>query len=214
MGETVGSKKILSVRRLVLGLLALAVLGAGCYTALVYERRTELGVAIYDLIETRVAGRVTVLTRGEIYPPFKWYTLTETRACELVGIEVTKFLSGEAPSGTPGVRVTRMEPTQIESHETIAVFLDEFGGEYSSDKEEKFVGCVTAAIRETHPAVRIVPPGEYRQAAFPGLAPEDIKRMGDPFFVDDPGFQGRIAPLGIRYLIRVTGLTRTKKVFG
>jgi hypothetical protein len=33
--------------------------------------------------------------------------------------------------------------------------------------------------------------------------------MGDRFFVDDPEFKGRIAPLGIRYLIRVSGSTWT-----
>ena len=215
MGETVDSKKILSVRRLVLGLLALAVLGAGCVVEgiAIYERWTDLAVDIYDLMHSRIAGGMRVLTEGTFLHPFTLIPFTETRACGLVGDEVTKFLSGEAPSGIPEVYVIRMGPTQIESHDTIAVFLDVFGDEYSRDKEKKFVGCITEAIRETHPAVRIVPPDEYRQAAFPGLAPEDIKPMpmGDLSFVDDPGFKGRIAPLGIRYPIRVSGSTRARQ---
>ncbi len=222
MGETVDSKKILSVRRLVLGLLALAVLGAGCAVppSITATRYTDLAVDIYDLMQSRIAGGMRVLTEGTFFHPFTLIPFTETRACGLVGDEVTKFLSGEAPSGIPEVYVIRKGPTQIESHDTIAVFLDVFGDkysrvgdEYSRAKEKKFVGCITEAIRETHPAVRIVPPDEYRQAAFPGLAPDDIKPMpmGDLSFVDDPGFKGRIAPLGIRYPIRVSGSTRARQ---
>jgi hypothetical protein len=150
MNQKFDPRKVLAVRRLVLGLLALAVLGAGCTGATLgkkYRWQTKLDVDIYDLIQSRIAGHMWLATHGTYVRPFGFFAHTEPRACGLVGDAVTKFLSGEAPSGTPGVWVTRMEPTQIESDDTIAVFLDEFGDElefdYSRGKEKKFVGCIT-----------------------------------------------------------------------
>lgn len=218
MAATVDSKKMLSVRGLVLGLLVLAVVGGGCAVGFGVPvglsipagpsspSWTQLTVDIYDLNQSHIAGHMRLLTQGR----FGLFSPTETRACRLVGEEVTKFLSGET-TWIPGVWVTRMEPTQIESHDTIAVFLDAFGYKYrySRGKEKKFVGCITEAIHATCPAVRIVPPDEFRKVAYPGMAPEDIKPIENRSpFVDDPGFKGRIAPLGIRYLIRVSGWTK------
>jgi hypothetical protein len=156
MAEKLDPRQVVTFGRLVLGLLALAVLGAGCTPLPVglaskkYRRQTKLDVDIYDLIQSRIAGHMVLATHAAYSRPFGFFARSEPRACELVGDAVTKFLSGEAPSETPGVWVTRMEPTQIESDDTIAVFLDEFGDElefdYSRGKEKKFVGCITECL--------------------------------------------------------------------
>ena len=184
---------MLAVGRLLVVLLALAVVGVGCYGAGLgpaRKRVTYLNVSIHDVTKAHMAGRVSVWTSG---------MFTEYRACNLIGDPIAKFLSGEEPSEHPDFSVQRWEPTQIESHDTIAVFLDVFGDEYSRDKEKKFVGCITEAIRETHPAVRIVPPEEFHQVV-PAFNTDQV---------GGPAFREQIAPLGIRYLIFVNGRTVT-----
>jgi hypothetical protein len=78
--------------------------------------------------------------------------------------------------------------------------------------EEKIAGCVEDAVRAAHRDVRVVPPEEFRRAAFPGLAFEEIPRSPEFLtqLVTNPTFQERIAPLGLRYVVIVTGGTEQK----
>ncbi len=104
---------------------------------------------------------------------------------------------------------TRFTPTDLAPEDAVTVVLSQFSGKFSAAKEAKFVRCITKAIHKAHPTVRIVPADEFRQAAFPDLTPEEIPR-GDWTWEqlgEDPAFQQRIAPLGLNYLIAVSGGT-------
>ncbi len=164
---------------------------------------TYLDVWIHDVTKAHMAGHISVTTSGKIipFPPIKPFAFTETRACNLIGDAVAKFLSGEEPSEHPDVSVVRAEPTQIESHDAITVVLDTAQPEFSSAKERKFAGCITRAFHEAHPTVRIVPPEEFHQV-MPAFSRHQLG-------LDDPAFREQIAPLGIRYLILMYGSTGT-----
>ena len=206
MSQKFDPRKVLAVGRLVVVLLALAVVGVGCIPAIgpapIWKRTTYLRVWIHDVTKAHMAGYVRVTTSGMIvpFPPIKPFAFTETRACNLIGDAVAKFLSGEEPSEHADVSVVRAEPTQIESHDAITVVLDQFGEEFSSAKERKFASCITRAFHEAHPTVRIVPPEEFHQVV------PAFNRVQ----VGGPAFREQIAPLGIRYLIFMYVYTATR----
>jgi len=191
----------------------LAVLGTGCLPPQTWVRRTRLDASIVDLMQGHTAGTLSVWTRGHITPPFTLFTLTETRGCKILGTVVVKFLAGENPSESHEFYVNRLAATAIESGDAVTAVLEEFSGEFSPSKENKFVTCITKAIREAHPTVRFVPPDEFRQVAFSDLTPENIPPEDWTWdrLAEDPGFQERIAPLDLRYLIVVSGFTKQKK---
>jgi len=112
---------------------------------------------------------------------------------------------------------TRFTPTDLAPKDAITViFFDHpWGEEYSAILEERVAGCIRDGLENTHPTVRIVPPEKFRQAAFPGLPPEEIPPGHWPWdqLVDDPAFRERIAPLGLHYLIAVSGGTRTDWIY-
>jgi len=195
------------------GLLALAVLGTGCGGwAPLWVRRSRLDASIVDVMQGHTAGNLSVWTQGAIHPPFRIFAFTETRGCKILGTVVVKFLAGENPSEPPEVWVNRLGATAIESGDAVTAVLEEFSGEFSSSKEDKFVACIRKALRKAHPTVRFIPPDEFRQVAFPDLTPEDTPPEDWTWdrLVEDPGFQQRIAPLGLRYLIPVSGFTKRK----
>ncbi len=110
----------------------------------------------------------------------------------------------------PGIYViNRLAPTEIESHDLVTAVLDESSGRFSLPEGEKVVGCITEAIHEKHPTVQVVPPDEFRRTAFPDLTPEEVSSelLDIASLVEQPEFQERIAPLGIRYLILAWGVT-------
>ncbi len=216
---------VITYGRLVVGLLTLSLLVAGCQglgavagavNLLVYSgaagvpfgtfhelrvERTWLEVSIFDPIEGRVVGGVSVVV-GKT-------SLEEAYACEVLGTAVTKFLEGDELSVWPGIYViNRLAPTEIESHDLVTAVLDESPGTFSLLEGEKVVGCITEAIHEKHPTVRIVPPDEFRRTAFPDLTPEEVSSelLDIALLVEQPEFQERIAPLGIRYLILAWGV--------
>ena len=201
MSQKFDPRKVLAVGRLVVVLLALAVVGVGCTPAIVWKRTTYLRVWIHDVTKAHMAGYVRVTTSGMIvpFPPIKPFAFTETRACNLIGDAVAKFLSGEEPSEHPDVSVIRREPTQIESHDAITVVLDQFGLFNSRAREREFTSCITRAVHEAHPTVRIVPPEEFHQVV-PAFSRDQL---------GDLAFREQIAPLGIRYLILMYGSTVT-----
>ena len=102
---------------------------------------------------------------------------------------------------------TRFTPTDLAPEDAVTVVLSQFSGEFSAAKEAKFVRCITKAIHKAHPTVRIVPPDEFRQVAFPDLTPEEIQSGDWEQLGEDPAFQQRIAPLGVHYLITLSGGT-------
>jgi len=196
MAEKLDPRQVVTFGRLVVVLLALAVVGVGCYGAglgPVFKSGTYLNVWIHDVTKAHMAGRVSVWTSG---------MSTEYQACNLIGDPIAKFLSGEEPSEHRGFSVVRWEPTQIESHDAITVVLDQwglFGEEFSSAREREFTSCITRAVHEAHPTVRIVPPEEFHQVV-PAFSTDQV---------GGPAFREQIAPLGIRYLIFMNGRTVT-----
>ena len=221
MAEKLDPRQVVTFGRLVVGLLTLSLLVAGCQglEALLgavnllltfpYSQarpeRTLLEVSISDLIEGRVVGGVSVLVGIN--------ALEEAHACEVLGTAVTKFLEGDELSVRPGIYVIdRLAPTEIESHDLVTVVLDEHSGRFSlpegEPEGEKVVGCITEAIHEKHPTVRVGPPDEFRRTAFPDLTPEEVSSelLAIAWLVEQPEFQERISPLGIRYLILAWGV--------
>jgi len=204
---------VVTYGRLVVGLVALNVLVAGCsgldYALLAQSAysfgprpsSTWLDALILDPIGGRKVGYVSV--RVQQTPP------TETQACKLLGTVVTKFLEGDELPVQPEVYVNRLAATAIESGDAVTAVLEEFSGEFSSSKEDKVFSCITEAIREEHPTVRIVPSDDFRHTAFPDLTPEEVSSelLDIASLVEQPEFQERIAPLGIRYLILAWGGT-------
>jgi len=230
MAEKLDPRQVVTFGRLVVGLLTLSLLVAGCqgsealssaalnllaasgtankspfwYFYHARLERTWLEVSIFDPIEGRVVGGVSVVV-GKT-------SLEEAHACEVLGTAVTKFLEGDELSVWPGLYViNRLAPTEIESHDLVTAVLDESSGRFSLPEGEKVVGCITGAIHEKHPTVRVVPPDEFRRTAFPDLTPEEVSSelLDLALLVEQPEFQERIAPLGIRYLIMAWGV-RTK----
>ncbi len=106
---------------------------------------------------------------------------------------------------TARIRFNRDASTGLAPDTAITVLLDPW--ERSAIFFEKRVsGCIQDALEDTHPAVRVIGPGEFRLAAFPELTPEEIP-PGDWSWREltgDPTFRQRIAPLGVRYLIVVS----------
>ncbi len=102
-----------------------------------------------------------------------------------------------------------LSPNNLAPEDAVAVVLNQFSGESSGATEAKFVGCITKAIRKAHPTVRIVAQDESRQVAFPDLPPEEVS-PGDrswEYLADDAPVRQRVAPLGVHYLIALSGGT-------
>jgi len=108
---------------------------------------------------------------------------------------------------------TRLAPTDLAPDDGVTVLLDQFSGEFSGSKENKFIGCITKAIRKVHPTVRIVPPNKFRQAAFPDLSPEEVGHRSWEQLANDPAVRQRVAPLGVHYLITLSGGTTQNMKF-
>ncbi len=90
MSKKLDTSEVVTFGRLVVVLLALAVVGVGCYLGEPgWKRMTYLTVWIHDVTKAHMAGEVSVTTSG---------MFTETRACNLIGDAIAKFLSGEEPS--------------------------------------------------------------------------------------------------------------------
>jgi hypothetical protein len=76
--------------------------------------------------------------------------------------------------------------------------------------------CISAAVSDRQPQLRIVPAAEFVRVAFadlpPGGAPTDIKYLSA--VLPHPLFRQRIAPLNLRYLIVVSGGTEAERSGG
>jgi hypothetical protein len=103
------------------------------------------------------------------------------------------------------VQATRQIPTRIETHEAVAIGVSPETTDLTSDA----VGCISKALKERFPNLRIVLPDEFHRTAFPDVALElaPCALIYLPLLLNDPAFRARIAPLGLRYLISVQGKT-------
>jgi hypothetical protein len=121
------------------------------------------------------------------------------------------------------MHTSRLAPTTLTTEDAITVIAYEtesisqisetadVPAEYSADMAEEVLECIEEILEEHHPTVRIIPPDKFLEVAFPNLTPEDSPPviLSWEHMARDPGFQARIAPLGLRYLITVFGLCWT-----
>jgi hypothetical protein len=126
-------------------------------------------------------------------------------------------------SSTGWMHTSRLAPTTLTTEDAITVIAYEtesisqisetadVPAEYSADMAEEVLECIEEILEEHHPTVRIIPPDKFLEVAFPNLTPEDSPPviLSWEHMARDPGFQARIAPLGLRYLITVFGATRS-----
>ncbi len=115
------------------------------------------------------------------------------------------------------MHTSRLAPTTLTTEDAITVIAYEtesisqisetadVPAEYSADMAEEVLECIEEILEEHHPTVRVIPPDKFLEVAFPNLTPEDSPPviLSWEHMARDPGFQERIAPLGLRYLITV-----------
>jgi hypothetical protein len=120
-------------------------------------------------------------------------------------------------STTGRMHTSRLAPTTLTTEDAITVIAYEteslsqisetadVPAEYSADMAEEVLECIEEILEEHYPTVRIVPPDKFLEVAFPDLTEEDSLPviLSWEHMARDPGFQARIAPLGLRYLITV-----------
>ncbi len=108
------------------------------------------------------------------------------------------------------VEEARANPTGIEPDEALSIiFLERFSLEGHALMRDEVVDCIGRSIRNANPSLQIIPPEEFRRAAFPDLEPEAAPRSPDSIalLLTHPVFRERISALNIRYLIVVGGAT-------
>ena len=121
------------------------------------------------------------------------------------------FLASLYAACTTGVvREVRESPTGLGTSEAIAfVFERQFSLEARQLEENDIIECISDAVHEARPTLRIVLPDEFRHRVFPDLASQAAPSTPEYFamLVDHPTFKERVASLGVRYLIFVAGGT-------
>lgn len=107
---------------------------------------------------------------------------------------------------TAWIQEVRFAPTGLAPQDAIAVILTSpLEEERLSELENEVTGCIQDALGQTHSDFRTVPSDELRKLASPDRTTEKIPLGGFSWetLAADPAFYGRIAPLGLRYLIAV-----------
>jgi hypothetical protein len=111
---------------------------------------------------------------------------------------------------TAAVGEVREVSTALDTGEAIAfLFSPRFSLDAQRVEEREIIGCISETVRKTHPALRIVPPGDFRRKVFPNIAPEAAPNTPEylELLLSHPTFKERVAALGIHYLISVIGGT-------
>ncbi|MBI2876418.1 MAG: hypothetical protein HYY20_06015 [Candidatus Tectomicrobia bacterium] len=110
---------------------------------------------------------------------------------------------------TVQVRESREASTGAEPGEAVTVIFYSTSGSEARSAEKKLGGCIARAIRKAHPFVQMVPADEFRRTAFPDLDSEAVPRSPESLtlLLNSPVFLERIAPLRLRYLVLVGGIT-------
>jgi hypothetical protein len=93
------------------------------------------------------------------------------------------------------------------------VFLREYSfvtGVDDITNESEVIGRVGRAIRETRPTQRIITFESFRRVAFPNLTSAATPRQPEyiALMLKEPAFRERIAPLRLRYVAFIGGVTR------
>jgi hypothetical protein len=136
------------------------------------------------------------------------------------------LLLGPASVGCATRRVVayeaRLHPTGLAAGEGVTILLHGYQSCSESDedgcepqtrqrgKENRFEGCMEAAMQSVKRDLRVVPAADFRRAAFQGLEyPEEPRSPVDLLqFLRAPGVIERIEPLKVRYLVVVDAATR------
>lgn len=118
------------------------------------------------------------------------------------------FVLSLAGSGctTAWVQDRRLAPTGLTPKDAIAIIVTApVKDEYLSGLENQVAGCVQSAIGEIHRDIRIILPNEFRKLVFPNLTMEQIPAgyFSWRSLLQDPTFDAKIAPLGLRYVLAV-----------
>jgi len=94
--------------------------------------------------------------------------------------------------------------------------LEPFALDAESCDPEKTAICVRQAIIRLRPGFHVVMPQEFSQVAYPGLELTEVPRQPEyiALLLDDSVFRTRIAPLRLRYVVVIGGLTTTRKLLG
>lgn len=114
---------------------------------------------------------------------------------------------------TAWIQAARLAPTGLSPDDAIAIVLTPslVDGDLPG-LENQVTACIRDALDQKYPELRIVPSDEFRKLAFSDLSPE--KSLASYFswggLVNNPAFYGRIAPLGLRYVIVVDSEQRTR----
>lgn len=103
------------------------------------------------------------------------------------------------------VQERRLAPTGLAPQDAIAViFTSPLGDEQMSGLENDVTKCIRDALGQTLSDLRIISSDEFRKVAFPDptekIAPGNFSWES---LMGDPAFYGRVASLGLRYLINV-----------
>jgi len=107
---------------------------------------------------------------------------------------------------TSWVRERRLAPTGLAPQDAIAVILTlPLGDEQMSRLENDVTQCIRGALGQPYADLRIVSSDEFRKRAFPDPTTEKIAPGSFSWesLIRDPVFYGRVASLGLRYLINV-----------
>ena len=137
--------------------------------------------------------------------------IAETSLCRriLVGWFAFAFLLiSLAAAGCTSVWVQerRLAPTGLAPQDAIALILTlPLGNEQLSELEKKVTECIRGALGQAYSDLRIVPSDEFRKLVFSDSTIEKISPGNFSWegLLRDPVFYGRVASLGLRYLINV-----------
>jgi hypothetical protein len=114
-----------------------------------------------------------------------------------------------AASGCSTATWSLQRPDRVElgPQDAVAVLLVRAPeSQYSRVQESDVTACIESALKEKYPTVRLVAADEVRRSAFAGAEPEAIpsdSAFWETFLAQTESL-GRLAPLGLRFLIPVT----------
>ena len=105
---------------------------------------------------------------------------------------------------TSQVQFARQTKTTIEARETVAILIST-----ESPLENDAVTCISDALRNARPGVRVITPDEFRRNIFYYGYPDndDERRRYFTLLANEPALRERIAKLGLRYVVSLHGGT-------
>ncbi len=137
------------------------------------------------------------------------------------GLPITVFLAVIIPLA--GCATSPQRPSEqavsVPEDSLTLVFVREFSFDRRIDDikdEARILDCVRDEITGLRPGQQIVSFDRFRRIAFPDLRRESVPRRPDFFAVmlDSAEFYENIAPLGLRYVAFVGGVTETSDPHG